>query len=239
MWIVYLPMYLYELCTLLKFSMKIALFFPKVLLIHCGIAAAFSGIGVVGRYICSMHCNVIKKMQLHKLGNQIVSISPSPKFPHPFVSQSVLLPHRACWFGFAWLMVAAITKETNDDKNNDFVLLQYSILAPSILLPPLHGYTTIWWMWRDAEVKGKAAAKPQWLSCRINYSTVVGNWINLGWKQQHVLEICGCVIVHNLQINKGRYWAQKRYLCCFSIMLGIIKAGFSVHMWSLWKPCAN
>ena len=62
--------------------MKIALFFPKVLLIHCGIAAAFSGIGVgvVGRYICSMHCNVIKKMQLHKLGNQIVSIVPVPNF---------------------------------------------------------------------------------------------------------------------------------------------------------------
>ena len=66
--------------------MKIALFFSKVLLIHCGIAAAFSGI-VVGRYICSMHCNVIKKMQLHKLGNQIVSIS--PKFPHPFVSPAL------------------------------------------------------------------------------------------------------------------------------------------------------
>ena len=121
-------MYLYELCTLLKFSMKIALFFPKVLLIHCGIAAAaFSGIGVVGRYICSMHCNVIKKMQLHKLGNQIVSIVPVPNFLiRSSVSQSVLVPHRACWFGFAWLMVAAITKETNDDKNNDFVLLQYS-----------------------------------------------------------------------------------------------------------------
>ena len=88
-------MYLYELCTILKFSMKIALFFPKVVLIHCGIAAAaFSGIGVVGRYICSMHCNVIKKMQLHKLGNQIVSIS--PKFPHPFVSQSVLRPALPC-----------------------------------------------------------------------------------------------------------------------------------------------
>ena len=78
------------MCTILIFSMKISLFFSKVLLIHCGIAAAFSGIVVVGRYICSMHCNVIKKMQLHKLGNQIVSIS--PKFPHPFVSQSVLRP---------------------------------------------------------------------------------------------------------------------------------------------------
>ena len=99
--VVYLPMYLYELCTILKFSMKIALFFPKVLLIHCGIAAAFSGIGVVGRYICSMHCNVIKKMQLHKLGNQIVSISPSPKFPHPFVSQSIspaATPRLLIWF---------------------------------------------------------------------------------------------------------------------------------------------
>ena len=82
------------MCTILKFSMKIPLFFSKVLLIHCGIAAAFSGIGVVGRYICSMHCNVIKKMQLHKLGNQIVSIS--PKFPHPFVSQSVLRPALPC-----------------------------------------------------------------------------------------------------------------------------------------------
>ena len=183
--------------------MKIALFFPKVLLIHCGIAAAaFSGIGVVGRYICSMHCNVIKKMQLHKLGNQIVSIVPVPNFLiRSSVSQSCChtAPVDLVLHGWWW---QPLQRKRTTTK---IMILFYCsiVLAPSILLP-LHGYTTIWWMWRDAEVKGKAAAKPQWLSCRINYSTVVGNWINLGWKQQHVLEICGCVMVHNLQINKRK-----------------------------------
>ena len=65
-----------------------------------------------------MHCNVIKKMQLHKLGNQIVVV------PNFLIRSSSRPSASRLLIWFCMVDGSHITKETNDDKNNDYVLLQ-------------------------------------------------------------------------------------------------------------------